>query len=157
MSLRVWCLILVSSLFVACSHEDHTVLHDTRGQQITTAQLKNQWVIINYWAPWCEACMEEVPELNRFYQHLQSSQQVVFYGVDYDHDPQDQLMEIVKQVHIDYPVLIDDPAAAYGLPSLNVVPTTFIINPQGKVVKMISGAVSEQMLLKLIQELKSPA
>jgi len=157
MSLRAWCLILISSLFIACSNQDNTILHDTRGQQVTAAQLKHHWVIINYWAPWCEACMEEVPELNRFYKGIQNSQQVVMYGVDFDHDPGDQLTEVVKQVHIDYPVLVEDPSEAWGLQSLTVVPTTFIINPQGKVVKMISGAVSEQSLLNLLQELQSQA
>ena len=41
---------------------------DSQGHIIKASDLQNKWVIINYWADWCSGCIEEIPELNRFYQ-----------------------------------------------------------------------------------------
>lgn len=152
--LRKWWLIVLCSFFIfGCSHHD-TVLHDSQGQQTTVEQLKNKWVIINYWASWCEACVEEIPELNRFY-HDNKDHSIVMYGVNFDGPPPSDLMNMIKENHIDYPVLFENPTDIWHLGSLDMIPTTFIINPEGKIVKTMVGGLTEESLSAALKELQA--
>jgi thiol-disulfide isomerase/thioredoxin len=74
-------LVLLCSIFMLSCTEKGSVLHDTKGNEIPLSTLKGKWVIINYWADWCESCTKEIPELNRFYQNNQDKN-IVLYGVN---------------------------------------------------------------------------
>lgn len=120
----------------ACDKSAQAVL-DSQSKKINLADWHNKWVIVNYWAGWCDACIEEIPQLNLFYQHHQH--EVVLVGVNSDNLPTQQLISAINTLHIRYPVLQADPAKILGLPVIQVLPTTFIINPQGKVIKQLFG------------------
>jgi len=76
------CVLLLCLFFtVSCSHKP--VLRSVQNGSVSEQQWKDQWVIVNYWAAWCEGCMKEIPELNRFYQH-HHDKSVLLYGVNFD-------------------------------------------------------------------------
>jgi hypothetical protein len=58
-------------------------------------------------------------------------------------------------VGIRYPILTTDPGAAWNLTDVDAIPTTFIIDPQGQVVKKITGTTTENALLNTIEGLQS--
>jgi thiol-disulfide isomerase/thioredoxin len=129
------------------------ILHDTDGHEISITQLKNKWVIINYWASWCANCIEEVQEFNHFYANNRDKN-IVLYGVNYNHLPIHDLKEDIQKVGIHYPVLIEDPSQIWHFDLMDVIPFTFIVNPAGKVAKTIIGTTSEQDLLGIIRSLQ---
>ena len=80
------------------------LLKDTLGNTIPFSSLKGKWVLINYWAGWCKTCIDEIPELNRFYQkHEQDS--VVLFAVNYDGLPVHQQKKLIQKFNIQYPSL----------------------------------------------------
>ncbi len=123
-------------------------LLDSKNHEIDPAKWRDHWVIINYWATWCDACSQEIPELNQFYQHYHDK--VVMYGVNYDNLTSNQLRNAIAQMQIQFPVLQTDPAKIFNLPSLNVLPTTFILDPQGKLVKQLVGPQTTQDLENIV-------
>jgi thiol-disulfide isomerase/thioredoxin len=127
-----------------------TVFHDTQGKAATG--FKNKWVIVNYWAPWCDVCHEEIPELNRFSANLRS-QNVILYGVDIDLPALQPLQIAANQTGVTFPVLTQDPGDEWKLGEVDVLPTTYIINPEGQIVKKVVGALTEADLLATLQEL----
>lgn len=141
-------LIPIVLLFSACNQPAHAFI-DTQGHKISTTDWKGKWVIINYWATWCDACAEEIPQLNLFYQHKQN--QVVMIGVNFDDLAGADLVNAVNQLNIHFPVLQTNPARALGLPALSVLPTTYLINPQGKIVKQLIGPQTAAGLEEMIQ------
>ena len=143
---------LLCSFSVSCS-EQVSVLHDTAGRKIALTQLKNKWIVINYWASWCENCIEETQEFNHFYENNRDDT-IVLFGVNYNHLPTHDLKADIKKVGIRYPVLIEDPSQIWHFDLMDVIPFTLIINPAGKVVKTIVGATSEQDLLGAIRSLQ---
>jgi len=147
--LQVLILILLLALS-ACNQPAHAFV-DVQGHKISTANWKNKWVIINYWASWCEACAVEIPQLNLFYEHHQQSP-VVLIGVNYDNLSGSDLVNAVSTLHISFPVLQTNPTKALGLPAINVLPTTFVINPEGKVVKELYGPQTAAGLEGIINE-----
>jgi peroxiredoxin len=146
-------LLLCGVLMMGSAQADELILHDTEGKAVQLSDLKGKWVIINYWADWCRACVEEIPELNNFYKNLKDKN-IVFYGVDYDELSLPNLKSSIDSVGIKYPVLTSDPGYALNLDPVEVIPTTFILNPEGRVVKVITGSNSEKSLLKDIKALQ---
>ena len=150
--LKIFLMSLCSWLLVSCSQQG-SVLHDTQGNPIAVAQLQGKWVVINYWATWCESCTQEIAELNRFYQHNQDKN-IVLYGVSYDHMPRQDLQNAMKRLHILYPVVLEDPAKIWALGEVEALPVTFIIGPDGEVAKKILGKSTEKSLLTTIRGLQ---
>lgn len=148
-------------LFVFCNlflsfAQASPVFHDINGRSVDVADLKNKWVIINYWASWCDACLNEIPELNNFYNH-NTSKNVAIYGVNFDHLATNELVQASNDSGIRFPVLIDDPSLIWQVGNTDVLPVTYIINPSGKVVKKFIGPTTEQALLESLQTLQQLA
>jgi len=141
---------------MSCSKADQAVFYDTEGHAVQLSKLKGKWVILNYWADWCNACVQEIPELNRFYQNIKGKN-IVFYGIDNDELSLDDLKSSILSVSIKYPVLISDPGYAWHLDNVAVIPTTFILDPYGHLVKVITGPNTESSLFDIINSLQSMA
>lgn len=122
---------------------------DAYGRHISDAMLENKWIIINYWADWCDSCLEEIPELNNFYKNNQDNN-IIILGVNYDKLPPLDLRLAIVKTGIMFPVLQDDPTNKWRLGEITVLPTTYIINPNGDIVRKIIGPNTEQSLLKII-------
>jgi len=99
--------------------------------------LKGRWVLINYWAEWCKPCLEEIPELNAFAEAY--GEQVSVLGVNYDGVEGETLARVIVRFGIDFPVLSQDPASIYKFNRPEVLPVTFVINPEGVVQQRLVG------------------
>ncbi|WP_031566795.1 TlpA disulfide reductase family protein [Legionella wadsworthii] len=128
---------LILMLTTSLSQAD-VLLKDTQGNTISFASLKGKWVLINYWAGWCKTCIDEIPELNRFYQKHEKDS-VVLFGVNYDGLSVNQQKKLIQRFNILYPSLATDPAFALGLGDIIGVPVTFVINPKGELVNTLYG------------------
>ncbi|KTC91503.1 TlpA family protein disulfide reductase [Fluoribacter dumoffii] len=114
------------------------LLKDTLGNTIPFSSLKGKWVLINYWAGWCKTCIDEIPELNRFYEKHEKDP-VVLFAVNYDGLPLHKQKKLIQKFNIRYPSLATDPAFALGLGDIIGVPVTFVINPQGELANTLYG------------------
>ena len=114
----------------------NTVYHDTHGHSVEFTKLKGKWIIVNYWAPWCDTCMGEVPALNSFYRNNQNKN-ILIYGVNFDRMPMDDLKQTVSKARIAFPVLEEDPNQIWQFGDIDVVPMTFIINPKGSCERLL--------------------
>jgi thiol-disulfide isomerase/thioredoxin len=144
---------LFCSFFVINCTEKGSVLHDTKGNVMQVSELRGKWVIVNYWADWCESCIKEIPELNQFYQHNQD-ENIILLGVNYDRMPMADLQKAMSKTHIAFPVMLEDPAQTWVLSAVDALPVTFIIDPNGNVAKRIVGENTEKTLLKTIHQLQ---
>jgi thiol-disulfide isomerase/thioredoxin len=146
--------IVISLLFLflaACTDSAKEYL-DNYGNSYQFHQLHGKWVILSYWADWCNTCRKEIKHLNQFTQHYKSSNLLVL-GVNFDHLEQDELTKMIKSVGIEYPVLMMDPASELRLGDIPGLPLTVVLAPTGEVYKMMYGEQSEASLLKQIPEL----
>lgn len=148
---KTFYILLFGLLLMGCSRSEAT-FYDTHGKSIQLSALKGKWVIINYWADWCDSCIAEIPELNQFYLHNHNTN-IVFYGVNYDQLPLDSLKYAINKVGIEFPVLTEDPNSLLNLGQITAIPVTFILNPEGVVAKTIVGPSTEQHLTQILHEL----
>jgi len=113
------------------------VLKSLQGRNIAFSSLKGKWVYINYWASWCESCLNEIPAFNRFARR--NKNKAVVFAVNYDALPTRDQKRLVAQYNIKYPSLTTDPARALNLGDIRGVPMTFVFNPEGRLVKTLYG------------------
>lgn len=144
---------LIFLLFTS-SAQAEVMLKELQGQNIPFSALKGKWVLINYWAGWCKTCVEEIPEFNRFYQQ-HKKEAVALFAVNFDSLPVIQQKSLIKQLHIDYPNLLNDPASELNLGDIVGVPVTFVFNPQGVLIKTLYGGQSVKSLNQVINEQKT--
>lgn len=148
-------LFLLGSCFLSgCSLESDPVVYDNHGNAVQLSKLRGKWVVVNYWADWCEACRAETKDLNQFYQHSANKDYVIF-GINYGTYSAVSQDDAIKAAGIAFPVLRENPGAAWGMSTITVLPTTFIIDPDGKVVKTLLGPHTEHGLLDIIHQLKT--
>ena len=141
--------LLLACLLSSASHAG-VELKDLYGNSTPFESLKGKWVFINYWAEWCQSCLDEIPELNRFYEKHRSTN-VAFFAVNYDGLPEFKQKKLARYFKIQYPNLSHDPARALNLGDITGVPVTFVFNPQGKLVKKLFGGQSAGDLERVIR------
>jgi thiol-disulfide isomerase/thioredoxin len=134
-------------IFAACAQASPSFL-DAKGHKIDVTTWKDKWIIINYWAGWCESCVSEIAQLNSFYRG--HAKEVVLVGVNYDDMSGDNLLSAIKTMDIQFPVLQTNPAKTLGLPAVNVLPTTFIINPKGELAQQLYGPQTQKGLEEMV-------
>ncbi len=140
--------LLVLAISISGCSKPHIVageVEDINGEIIQLADYRGKWIVINYWASWCEPCAKEIPQLNAFYQAHQGKDAVVL-GVNYDGLPMVDLKILVKKMGINYPILTADPKHLIGIEHVPGLPATYLISPEGKLVKSLFG---EQTLTSL--------
>ncbi|OGO93336.1 MAG: hypothetical protein A3F41_01380 [Coxiella sp. RIFCSPHIGHO2_12_FULL_44_14] len=127
------------------AHDYLTVVHTLNNPEenkkkealFSLEKFRGKWVFINYWATWCSSCKKEIPAFVEFQKTYQNT--VVVLGVNYDHLQGEALSKAMKQYHITYPVLAQDPESALRWATPTVLPTTYVINPQGQVTQQLIG------------------
>ena len=142
-------LFLIFSLSGCSKKQIPPIFIDTQGHKIIFSSLKGKWVFINYWATWCTACLAEIPQLNKFY--FAHKDNVILLGVNYDSLSIAELNNAIAKFKIGFPVLTKDPAKTLHLESTDVVPTTYVFNPTGNLVKILRGPQIQSSLNKIIE------
>jgi len=108
------------------------------GEPFHLKQLQGQVVLLNFWATYCIPCREEIPALNSLQQELQA-QGLKIVGASLD-DNVDGVNAYQKDVaKFDYQVLLGDSDLKVKFET-NVLPTTYLIDRQGRVRQKIIGA-----------------
>lgn len=121
------------------------------GKEYSLSQFKGQVVMINFFTFHCGPCREEMPDLNKIYQENRAKGFTII-GIGLSSDPT-QLRFLVKQLNLDYPVVIGNEKVSKDYGSIEVVPTTFIVDRSGNIVHKVLGTRSKAEFEKLIQPL----
>ena len=101
------------------------------GPNLRLAEQRGRVVMVNFWATWCGPCRQEMPQLDRLYQKYKSSG-FVLLGVNVDDDAR-KAADVAAKLGVTFPVLLDTDKAVSKLYDLSTMPSTVIIDRDGKV------------------------
>jgi len=105
---------------------------------------RGRWVLVNFWASWCEPCREEAPALERF-QREHGGPKFTVLGIDTQDLTSDGL-GFMREYGLSYPQLRDGDGVAAEDYGTTGVPENFLVNPQGRVRLIVLGPISEERL-----------
>ncbi len=117
-------------------------LVDMRGTPFRFENYRGQWIVVQYWASYCPSCLAMIPEFNALYRGREGKQAMVL-GVNYDFVSSAEVNDLVKEFNITYPVTQGDPGPKLGISAVEFLPTTILINPQGKVTNYLTGVQTQ--------------
>jgi peroxiredoxin len=122
------------------------------GETINLRSLEAQKVVIvNFWATWCGPCRHEIPDFNDVYSRYRD-RGVEILGISVDQSPESEVPPFLKTSPIDYPVLVGSPELTYKY-GVRGLPTTFIIDRDGRITKRIVGMTKAATLEAELEKL----
>ena len=151
---KSWLLSLLAVFLLSLSTVSHAannfVLKDMAGKKHTLSEYKGKWVIVNYWATWCPPCLEEVPDLVALYDS-RKNKDLVILGVAFDYQSAKEVTDYVNDMLISYPIVLGDDDVMKQIGFSDVLPTSYIYNPRGELIKTKHGLVTKQYLDSLLK------
>ncbi|PCJ46701.1 MAG: hypothetical protein COA74_13205 [Gammaproteobacteria bacterium] len=143
-SLKLSIMGLIVGLFLnACSQPADFYYVD--GREGRLKDYNDKWLLINYWAEWCKPCIEEVPELNHFYQ--QYSDEYAILAVSFDSVESIVLMKQVEKYNMLYPLVASIPKPNLGIGMPTALPANYLRSPEGKIFGPLLGPQTLESLL----------
>jgi len=119
---------------------------DLHGGKIHLRALRGHPLVVNFWAPSCAACVEELPDLASVYRDFNPKGLKVI-GIVMAYEPPNRVVEFSRAHNISYPVALDiDSDAAHAFGGVDLAPTTFLIDPEGRVVQHRIGKLDPAAL-----------
>ncbi len=113
-------------------------LTDRQGQAHRLSDYRGRVVLINFWSVWCAPCRQEMPAMQRAWEQVRD-QQVLILAVNVQ-DRAEQVAEFFQALPVKFPVLLGGNAAMMTAWSVQVLPTSLVIDPQGRVRYRVIGA-----------------
>lgn len=115
-------------------------LTDMQGEPVSLSQYRGKVVFLNFWASWCPPCKEEMPSMEALYQGLKEGD-FVMLAVNVEENGKLAVEQFLKEVPVNFPILLDSTQAVANLYKVRGLPHTFIIDREGNIVESVTGAL----------------
>lgn len=139
--------------FRAPKHVDFTALRLSRldGSPIPDTALQGKGIVLNFWAPWCPPCRIETPWL----QHQQTSHpnDLIVIGVVADSDKYVEAQSFMASRGVTYALARESQSVDDAFGSVEGLPTTYYIDPTGKVVHTAIGLTPEPLMSHYVKDI----
>lgn len=116
-------------------------VRDMQGQVVDMKQFKGKAIFLNLWATWCGPCRAEMPSIQNLYERTKGDK-IVFIMLSLDR-PQDggKVVKYIGDKQFTFPVYVPNGELPATM-QVSSIPTTFVVNPQGKIVSKKVGTAN---------------
>jgi len=161
--LQIMVIIVLSLALCACSPSGSRpgqpavdiTLKDLDGKTVNLAGFKGRVVMLNFFATWCPPCKVEIPDFIEL-QNEHGPAGLSIVGISLDQKGVESVKEFKRDFRINYPILYAGNQAQKivdGVGGFRGIPTTVIINREGKIVKKFTGLIKKEAWEKEIKSL----
>jgi thiol-disulfide isomerase/thioredoxin len=124
-------------------------LKDRDGANYTLSGLHGKWVLVNFWAPWCPPCLEEMPDLVAVQQQHKDLQVI---GVAVMYGSRKEVTDTVSKLSVSYPIVFGNEDTAGDFGGLDGLPTSFLYTPAGKLAGHHQGILTQSEIERVIAQ-----
>lgn len=131
-------------------------LTDLTGKMVSLSDYKGKVLFLNFWATWCPPCRAEIPDFVEAYQE-NKAKGLEIIGISLDINDRDAVVSFVEKYKINYPIVLESRSTTQQLiddyrPG-QFIPTTIVIDKQGRIRRKQVGQMNKRMLLSFFNEL----
>lgn len=110
------------------------------GKDVRLHQLRGKAVVLNFWGSWCEPCRTEMPALTDIYTQYKQKGLVVI-GINIA-ETDVAASQFVEQYGLNFPIWMDRDRDVVDLYKIGPIPSTYFIDPKGKIVHIKEGPLN---------------
>ena len=123
------------------------------GEKINMRELRGRPVLVTFWATTCQSCLKEMPHLVELYKEFENDG-FELIGVAMSYDPPNRVLELATERRLPYPVALDlDGALAAAFGKVTLTPTSFLVAPDGRIIRHEIGEMDVARLRRQIETL----
>lgn len=122
------------------------------GSILSSEDLKGKVVVVDFWATWCPPCRAEIPGYIEMQREL-GDDGLVIVGISLDEGGPAVVQQFATRMGINYEIVMGDMATAEAFGGVQVIPTTFLIDREGKVRHRKEGAMERDDYEPFVREL----
>ncbi len=128
------------------------VLQSVDGDRIELKDLKGKGVFLNFWGTWCGPCKQEFPYMaNQYKVFKDRGVEIVAVNVA---ESKIAVKNFMESYGVNFPVAMDKDRQVTEAYDIGQLPTTLLINPEGKVIKVIKGTMTERQIYEYMNLIK---
>lgn len=109
------------------------------GGRAALSSFRGKVVLLNFWATWCPPCRSEMPSMEVLYKRL-NSKGLEILAVDSGEDAA-TVQQFIRENSHTFPVLLDSDNKVSSQYGIRAIPTTYIIDREGKIIGVVRGAI----------------
>ena len=130
------------------------VLKDVNGATVRLSDYRGRVVLLNFWATWCGPCKLEVPWFIEFEQ-ANKDRGFAVIGISMDEDGWAEVKPFLAEYNVNYRTVLGNDIIAQLYGGVEALPTSFLIDRDGRVASVHQGLISKSIYQNEIQELLS--
>ncbi|OGQ98654.1 MAG: hypothetical protein A2505_10135 [Deltaproteobacteria bacterium RIFOXYD12_FULL_55_16] len=115
------------------------------GALVKSSSYQGQVILINFFATWCPPCRKEIPDFIKL-QKEYGARGFTVIGISTDQGGAAQVEKFAQKMEINYPVLLSEAKTPEAFGGIIGIPTSFLVNREGNVVKRYDGYADPQTL-----------
>jgi len=128
----------IALLLSLSAYAEGWTLTDQQGKDYVQTDSHGKWVLVNFWAPWCSSCLQEMPDLVSLQDRYPSIQ---ILGVAIMYRSRQKVNDIKNKFHLNYPVVMGNEDIASDFGSIRGLPTSYLYAPNGVLIRKFNGSV----------------
>jgi thiol-disulfide isomerase/thioredoxin len=107
------------------------------GERYRLEDMVGKPIIVNFWATWCPPCRAEMPSMQRAWEDL-ADEDILLIGINVGED-EGTVNDFLERVPVSFPLPLDKDSKVTQSWPLRGLPTTFIVDPDGRLVYKAAG------------------
>ncbi len=127
-------------------------LRDLNNKSVKLSDYRGKVVFVNFWATWCPPCRREIPAFIDLIKKYGKDGFVVL-GIAVDSREFAKVPGFVEQMGMNYPVLLDETGVSNLYGGIRSIPTTFVVNRDGRVVYRVVGSRPKEVFEEVVTSL----
>lgn len=128
------------------------VLTDLEGNKQQLSDYRGKGVFLNFWGTWCKPCEKEMPYMQNQYDFYKA-QGVEVLAVNIA-ESNVAVKSFADKHNLTFPIPLDKDRQVLNAYGVKPLPTTFLIDKEGKVVEITSGLMTERMVRDYMERIK---